>query len=127
MFSFGRKKTKADFTHFVYDGKEGMNGSDLERWEAREGGVKLSIGCCNSDIKTMTYKSKIRIVRKWACYEATNLISIDLPKGIAIIGHGSFHGCISLKDTKFPKSLIYIGKESFRGCSSLEKVDLLQL
>ncbi|GMH61275.1 hypothetical protein TrST_g12782 [Triparma strigata] len=60
-----------------------------------------------------------------ACTYAINLIAVDIPEGITIIGGGSFAGCSSLKVIKFPKSLTSIGNGSFQYCSSLEQVDLL--
>ncbi|GMH74703.1 hypothetical protein TrST_g4003 [Triparma strigata] len=60
-----------------------------------------------------------------ACAWAVNLVVVDIPEGITIIGDRSFFGCKSLKDIKFPKSLTSIDRFSFACCLSLEKVDLL--
>ena len=79
----------------------------------------------NNIITTMTCAPNITQVANSACQKAKNLISIDLPEGITLIGERSFYGCINLKEIKFPKSLTKIGKLSFYKCSSLEKVDLL--
>ena len=79
----------------------------------------------NDIITTMTCVPNITQVADRACAHAQNLISIDLPEGITIIGRSSFNGCSSLKEIKFPKSLTSIGKWSFKACSSLEQVDLL--
>ena len=73
----------------------------------------------------MTCAPNITQVADGACLYAKNLIRIDLPEGITIIGRSSFAGCISLKEIKFPKSLTKISLGSFANCSSLEKVDLL--
>ncbi|GMH73398.1 hypothetical protein TrST_g2414 [Triparma strigata] len=73
----------------------------------------------------MTCEPNITQVAYNACQYAKNLISVDLPEGITIIGVQSFDGCISLKEIKFPKSLTKIGAGSFSRCSSIEKVDLL--
>ncbi|GMI01383.1 hypothetical protein TrST_g11528 [Triparma strigata] len=59
-----------------------------------------------------------------ACW-ADNLVVVDIPEGITIIGDWSFYGCSSLKEIKFPKSLTSICRYSFAYCSSLEQVDLL--
>ena len=59
-----------------------------------------------------------------ACW-ADNLVVVDIPEGITIIGDWSFYGCSSLKDVTFPKSLTSICRYSFAYCSSLEQVDLL--
>ena len=59
-----------------------------------------------------------------ACW-ADNLVVVDIPEGITIIGDYSFSQCMGLKEIKFPKSLTSIGTQSFENCSSLEKVDFL--
>ena len=51
----------------------------------------------NNIITTMTCAPNITQVADFACRWAENLISIDLPEGITIIGIGSFQGCIRLK------------------------------
>ena len=60
-----------------------------------------------------------------ACADASNLVAVDIPEGITIIGEWSFSDCSSLKDIKFPNSLTSIGAGSFADCNSLEQVDLL--
>ena len=101
-----RSKIKAEVEHLIHDGT---------RSQAQG----------NKIITTMTCAPNITQVAYMACYEAKNLIRIDLPEGITIIGRSSFNGCSSLKEIKFPKSLTSIGKYSFTVCSSLEEVDLL--
>ncbi|GMH97063.1 hypothetical protein TrVE_jg9043 [Triparma verrucosa] len=59
------------------------------------------------------------------CRYANNLVVVDIPEGITIIGLCSFFKYHSLKSIKFPKSLTSIGNYSFSTCSSLEEVDLL--
>ncbi|GMI16035.1 hypothetical protein TrVE_jg980 [Triparma verrucosa] len=61
----------------------------------------------------------------YACFWAVNLVDVDIPEGITIIGEWCFYSCSDLKDIKFPKSLTSISNYSFRQCSSLEKVELL--
>ena len=52
-----------------------------------------------------------------ACAGASNLVVVDIPEGITIIGYESFFYCSSLKDIKFPKPLTSIGDRSFSFCS----------
>ena len=96
-----------DPTHLVHDGTEN---------QARR----------NNIITTMTCAPNITQVADGAYLRAKNLISIDLPEGITIIGIQSFSECYSLKEIKFPKSLTKIDYMSFAYCSSIEEVDLLQ-
>ncbi|GMH65068.1 hypothetical protein TrST_g3423 [Triparma strigata] len=76
-------------------------------------------------VKKVVFLLNITKVGVYACYYAFNLVVVDIPEGITIIGRSSFSGCSSLKDIKFPKSSKSIGDWSFANCSSLEEVDLL--
>ena len=60
-----------DPTHLVHDGTEA---------EARD----------NKIITTMTCAPNITQVADYACRDAKNLTSIDLPEGITVIGECSF-------------------------------------
>ena len=77
------------------------------------------------EVTKVVFLLNIMKVGDRACYYASNLVVVDIPEGITIIGDGSFEGCSSLKDIKFPKSLTSIGDGTFANCSSLEQVDLL--
>ena len=99
-------------------------GNDIspnEAWsDAREERMK--------QVTKVVFLLNITKVGDYACYCASifaNLVVVDIPEGITIIGECSFVGCGSLKYITFPKSLTSIGKESFNQCSSLEEVDLL--
>ncbi|GMH53560.1 hypothetical protein TL16_g01478 [Triparma laevis f. inornata] len=64
-------------------------------------------------------------VGKCACFLATNLVVVDIPKGIESIGNEAFQGCSSLTTVSFPRTLTSIGVYAFIACSSLDNVDLL--
>ena len=64
-------------------------------------------------------------VGAYACYRAVNLVVVDLPEGITIIGKSSFNQCHALRTVTFPKTLSLIDKWAFSDCRSLEVVDLL--
>ncbi|GMI01606.1 hypothetical protein TrST_g8732 [Triparma strigata] len=97
------------------------------------GGNDISVGEANSGARLENMKQLARVVfllnitkvGDRACLYASNLVVVDIPEGITIIGRWSFWGCSNLKDIKFPKSLKRIGSMSFARCSSLEEVDLL--
>ncbi|GMI06399.1 hypothetical protein TrVE_jg159 [Triparma verrucosa] len=97
------------------------------------GGNDISVGEANSGARLEKMKQLARVVfllnitkvRDRACLYASNLVVVDIPEGITIIGRWSFWGCSNLKDIKFPKSLKRIGSMSFARCSSLEEVGLL--
>ncbi|GMH87127.1 hypothetical protein TrST_g9999 [Triparma strigata] len=76
-------------------------------------------------VKKVVFLLNITKVGNLVCVYASNLVVVDIPEGITIIGGSSFSCCYSLKDIKFPKSLTSIGSQSFFHCSSLERVDLL--
>ena len=77
------------------------------------------------EVTKVVFLLNITKVGDYACRLASNLVAVDIPEGITIIGEDSFAYCYSLKDIKFPKSLTSIGRSSFNSCYSLEEVDLL--
>ena len=76
-------------------------------------------------VKKVAFLLNVTKVGVNACWFADNLVVVDIPEGITIIGDSSFLRCFSLKDIKFPKSLTSISAYSFASCDSLEQVDLL--
>jgi len=64
-------------------------------------------------------------VGDFACNFAINLVIVEIPEGIEIIGIGAFDECRSLTTIPFPITLTSIGWNAFADCSSLENVDLL--
>ncbi|GMI18744.1 hypothetical protein TrLO_g14367 [Triparma laevis f. longispina] len=64
-------------------------------------------------------------VGDYACYLAVNVVVVDLPEGVKIIGHGALWACTSLTAVSFPATLTSIGSWAFYACTILENVDLL--
>ncbi|GMI10313.1 hypothetical protein TrVE_jg4465 [Triparma verrucosa] len=97
------------------------------------GGNDISVSEAWSDARKEKMKQVAKVVfllnvtkvGERACYYASNLVDVDIPEGITIIGDLSFSGCSSLKEITFPKSLTSIGSGCFWFCFSLEQVDLL--
>ncbi|GMI14602.1 hypothetical protein TrVE_jg5488 [Triparma verrucosa] len=96
-------------------------GNDFSYDEDRSDTRKLKMG----QVTKVVFLLNITKVGVYACWSAINLVFVDIPEGITIIGDASFARCSSLKDIKFPESLTSIGAYSFAKCLSLEKVDLL--
>ena len=97
------------------------------------GGNDVSVDQFKSDVRKERMKQVTKVVfllnitkvGENVCWQAVNLVVVDIPEGIKIISDYSFQCCSSLKEIKFPKSLVSIGNYSFGVCSSLEQVDLL--
>ncbi|GMH90429.1 hypothetical protein TrVE_jg4141 [Triparma verrucosa] len=97
------------------------------------GGNDLSDDEANSDVREEEIEQVTKIVfllnitkvGYGACALASNLVVVEIPEGVTIIGDSSFLGCNSLKVVTFPKPLTSIGGGCFRECYSLEEVDLL--
>jgi hypothetical protein len=51
--------------------------------------------------------------------ECNNLISIDIPDSVKIIGDGAFAGCSRMAAITFGKSVTKIGWDAFLDCSGL--------
>ena len=64
-------------------------------------------------------------VREKACWDAVNLVVVDIPEGVESIGDWTFHSCRSLTTVSFPTTLKLIDAYAFYHCISLDNVDLL--
>ena len=53
-----------------------------------------------------------------------NLLRVDLPESVKIIGDDAFYCSSSLKEIEIPYGMTEIGARAFAGCSSLEKIDI---
>ena len=95
----------------------GGNDLSYDEADAREEKTK--------QVTKVVFLLNITKIGDYACYNASILVTVDIPEGITSIGDYSFQRCSSLKDVTFPKSLTSIGNFSFSSCSSLEEVDLL--
>ena len=76
--------------------------------------------CIN--IKTLNYPETYL----YSCdfYNCTNLISINIPRGVTKVGDSAFYNCSSLTSVNLPNSVTYIGDSAFYNCSSLTSVYL---
>ena len=66
----------------------------------------------------------VKSIGEYAFYKCSDIITIDLPKGITTIGQNSFEGCSSLLSIGMPEDLNQIGPSAFSGCISLISIDL---
>ena len=48
--------------------------------------------------------------------------TVEIPKGVTIIGQNSFEYCSRLKEVVVPKGVVSVGEEAFINCSELSKV-----
>ncbi|GMH50865.1 hypothetical protein TL16_g00889 [Triparma laevis f. inornata] len=64
-------------------------------------------------------------IGKWSFVCAENLVVVDIPEGVEIIGRNAFMQCRSLTKVSFTTTLCYIGESSLKNCLNLLKVDLL--
>lgn len=49
----------------------------------------------------------------------TDIITVDIPSQVTIIGNDAFRGCENLKTVNMPETVTIIGESAFRDCSSL--------
>ncbi|GMI07988.1 hypothetical protein TrLO_g95 [Triparma laevis f. longispina] len=63
-------------------------------------------------------------IGRYACYDARNLVVVNIPEGVESIGQCAFSYCSSLTTVSFPTTLASIGQTAFCFCSSLYNVDL---
>ncbi|GMH74172.1 hypothetical protein TL16_g06390 [Triparma laevis f. inornata] len=61
---------------------------------------------------------------RYSCAYASNLVVIDIPEGVTLIGYCAFSDCKSITSVSFPKTLTVTDECAFSGCITLENVDL---
>ena len=57
-------------------------------------------------------------------FAQTEISSIEIPKGVKIIGDLAFSECKNLKSVKLPEGLEYIEAGAFMSCTNLEELKL---
>ncbi|GMH73366.1 hypothetical protein TrLO_g1019 [Triparma laevis f. longispina] len=94
-------------------------GKDIRKkaWQDREVRRKL--------VKRMVFFLNVTNIGVHACCVAINLVVVDIPEGVEIIGAAAFQQCVSLTTVSFPTTLKLIGIAAFASCPSLDDIDLL--
>ncbi len=61
-------------------------------------------------------------VPEYFLYGAKNLMNVDLPEGVIIIGNSAFENAERLTSVKLPSLIQVIGSQAFAGCTALEEI-----
>ena len=64
----------------------------------------------------------VKIIASGAFHDRSEMLSIDLPDTVEMIGDYAFSKCCNLKEIRLPKNLTYIGDHSFLGALNLDKI-----
>ena len=64
----------------------------------------------------------VKIIASGAFHDRSEMLSIDLPDTIEMIGDYAFSKCCNLAEIRLPKNLTYIGDHSFLGATKLAKI-----
>ena len=64
----------------------------------------------------------VKIIASGAFHDRTEMLSIDLPDTIEMIGDYAFSKCSDLTEIRLPKALAYIGEHAFLGAVKLKKI-----
>lgn len=64
----------------------------------------------------------VRVIASGAFHDRSEMLTIELPDCVEMIGDYAFSKCCNLKEIKLPKALTYIGDHSFLGATSLERI-----
>ena len=76
------------------------------------------------DLMSIEIPSGVTLIGYYAFYECENLESIVLPEGLTEIGDGVFEYCKSLRNINIPKSVTVIKRRVFKACESLESISI---
>jgi hypothetical protein len=73
-----------------------------------------------SSIRTITFPSSIKEIKRHAFSNCVLLKDIELPSSLKHIGSYAFNNCVSLAKINIPRSVKSIGFSPFLGCSDIE-------
>ena len=80
-------------------------------------------GTMPSDTEIILKKGTIGIAGSF-CENRSNLISVDIPNSVTVIGSDAFYKCSGLLSVDIPNSVTTIGSNVFYGCSGLLSVNI---
>lgn len=63
----------------------------------------------------------VKIIASGAFHDRSEMLSIELPDSIEMIGDYAFTKCVNLKSIRLPKNVKYLGENAFLGDVSLEE------
>ncbi len=64
----------------------------------------------------------VKVIASGAFHDRAEMVSIELPEGIEMIGDYAFSKCCNLAEINLPRSLQYIGEHTFFGAKSLRTI-----
>ncbi len=73
-------------------------------------------------VPAMINGKPVKIIASGAFHDRSEMLSIELPDSIEMIGDYAFSKCCNLTEIRLPKALIYIGDHSFLGATKLERI-----
>lgn len=77
-----------------------------------------------TEISSIEIPKGVKIIGDLAFSECKNLKSVKLHEGLEFIDDGAFMDCASLEEINLPASLKYIGKHAFSFCEKLKEIKL---
>ena len=81
--------------------------------------LNFGSGKCSSVVK---YTGDVRIVADDAFFERGDLVSVDVPFCVDVIGEDMFYGCSSLRELSIHRTLRNVVDGAFDTCSSLTTI-----
>ncbi|CAJ1891613.1 unnamed protein product [Cylindrotheca closterium] len=83
-----------------------------------------SRGAIRRDAKYITVDTDIERIPNWRLHSLENLVWLEFPDQLKVIGDNAFYCCFVLQRVIFPGSLTDIGNNAFEGCYELNPVVL---
>ncbi|CAJ1929101.1 unnamed protein product [Cylindrotheca closterium] len=73
-------------------------------------------------VTSLRIHSSVKTIPPYAFRGRGNLVNVEYPEGLQVIGESAFCSCQSLREQQFPSTLVEIGPEAFNDCYELEVV-----
>ncbi len=124
------------FAKIAYEFDSRIDG--VEEISIKEGTVSVSPNFASQKLKTtlkkLSFPSTLKMIGSYEIAESYNssnygpfaemeqLVTVNFPEGLEVIGDGCFKNCAKLNVPAFPASLRVIGEEAFMGCVKIAEI-----
>lgn len=78
----------------------------------------------HSSIRTICFHNKLETLKRDVLSECSDLIRVEMPKGLSRIERRAFAGCTRFRDVKLPSTLRVIDDFAFENCKNVESVSI---
>lgn len=127
-------KESTDFEYVIEDGQAKItkyDGNDqyIAIPDSIEGVAVTEISYyafeANYDIVSVQIPESVTLIGEGAFMDCASLEEVNIPEGVTGIDRGAFVGCASLTSVTIPQNVAYVREEAFTACEGLTELNIL--